>query len=223
MAEADLQEDVRPRPLDMEREGDGTDSDGSSSGNFSAASVSSGGSSPAPTHFFGIRRFGLKKTTLRRNQTMNVLKSVGVPEQLHEEDEEYRQTFGLGLSGGGCRSASYCAGVLQSILDSEQELDYLSSVSGGGYIASSYLDWKYREGGKDAPEWHKAYFGRMLDRITNAFARFEQDSMLGIRDVVVGLSKTILVLVFLSLLLLQVVSNVMLEYLRIVRGFSIGR
>jgi hypothetical protein len=54
---------------------------------------------------------------------------------------------GLALSGGGVRSASFCLGVLQA-LDSlagkdEPEvldaIDYISAVSGGGYIATSLV------------------------------------------------------------------------------------
>ncbi|WP_417693051.1 patatin-like phospholipase family protein [Roseibium sp.] len=47
---------------------------------------------------------------------------------------------GLSLSGGGIRSAAFCFGVLQA-LDAKSKvlkrLDYLSTVSGGGYIGCS--------------------------------------------------------------------------------------
>ena len=46
---------------------------------------------------------------------------------------------GLALSGGGIRSAAFCLGVLQAI-DSDigiEKIDYLSTVSGGGYIGLS--------------------------------------------------------------------------------------
>lgn len=54
---------------------------------------------------------------------------------------------GLALSGGGIRSASFCLGVLQGI-DAVREdhepqvldqIDYLSTVSGGGYIGTSLV------------------------------------------------------------------------------------
>ena len=54
---------------------------------------------------------------------------------------------GVALSGGGMRSASLCLGVLQA-LDSLSEneepqvldaLDYISAVSGGGYIGTSLV------------------------------------------------------------------------------------
>lgn len=46
---------------------------------------------------------------------------------------------GLALSGGGIRSASFSLGVLQALANSRSlpEIDYLSTVSGGGYIGAS--------------------------------------------------------------------------------------
>lgn len=51
-------------------------------------------------------------------------------------------TVGLGLSGGGIRSAAFNLGVLQSLKRSAllDAVDYMSTVSGGGYIGSS-LTW----------------------------------------------------------------------------------
>jgi hypothetical protein len=46
---------------------------------------------------------------------------------------------GLALSGGGIRSAAFCLGVLQALdaLHLIGKIDYLSTVSGGGYIGTS--------------------------------------------------------------------------------------
>ena len=43
---------------------------------------------------------------------------------------------GLALSGGGIRSATFCLGVLQQLAKDERIgcFDYLSTVSGGGFI-----------------------------------------------------------------------------------------
>jgi hypothetical protein len=69
------------------------------------------------------------------------------------------QTAALCFSGGGIRSASFCLGVLQSMskfgFEGEGketgpphhmlcELDYLSTVSGGGYIGSWLMAWTKR-------------------------------------------------------------------------------
>lgn len=46
---------------------------------------------------------------------------------------------GLALSGGGIRSASFCLGAMQALDQSNviDRIDYLSTVSGGGYIGTS--------------------------------------------------------------------------------------
>lgn len=55
---------------------------------------------------------------------------------------------GLALSGGGIRSATFCLGVLQALAKAGllKRLDYLSTVSGGGYIGSFLGAWIAREG-----------------------------------------------------------------------------
>lgn len=60
--------------------------------------------------------------------------------------------IGLALSGGGIRSASFGLGVLQALQRHSLFglVDYLSTVSGGGYIGSS-LSWFLRNGRKDFP------------------------------------------------------------------------
>lgn len=52
---------------------------------------------------------------------------------------------GIGLSGGGVRSATFCLGALQALALKEilPNFDYMSTVSGGGYIGSS-LQWFLR-------------------------------------------------------------------------------
>ena len=57
---------------------------------------------------------------------------LGVPPQVGHG------TVGLALSGGGIRSATFSLGVLQALarLDLLKYVDYLSTVSGGGYIGS---------------------------------------------------------------------------------------
>lgn len=59
-----------------------------------------------------------------------------------------RPLSALCLSGGGIRSATFNLGVLQGLARSGLvgSFDYLSSVSGGGYIASWLRTWMYREG-----------------------------------------------------------------------------
>lgn len=72
-------------------------------------------------------------------------------------------TAALALSGGGIRSASFALGVLQALARYEKlhVFDYLSTVSGGGYIGSA-LTWfnHLRRAGKLPPEFP---FGRKTD------------------------------------------------------------
>jgi hypothetical protein len=55
--------------------------------------------------------------------------------------------IGLGLSGGGIRSATFSLGVLQALAGSGKlsAFDYLSTVSGGGYIGSWLSAWISRD------------------------------------------------------------------------------
>jgi hypothetical protein len=47
-------------------------------------------------------------------------------------------TIGFGLSGGGVRSATFCLGVFQALARAKslKRIDYLSTVSGGGYFGT---------------------------------------------------------------------------------------
>ena len=58
------------------------------------------------------------------------------------EEGDNRRQYGLAFSGGGIRSASFALGVLQCLARRDQlkKFDYLSTVSGGGYIGAS-LTW----------------------------------------------------------------------------------
>lgn len=55
--------------------------------------------------------------------------------------------LGLAFSGGGIRSATFNLGVLQALaeMDLLRKVDYLSTVSGGGYIASWLASWIKRQ------------------------------------------------------------------------------
>jgi Patatin-like phospholipase len=56
--------------------------------------------------------------------------------------------IGLALSGGGIRSATFSLGVLQALAQKRllDRFDYLSTVSGGGYIGSWLSAWIWRRG-----------------------------------------------------------------------------
>lgn len=58
------------------------------------------------------------------------------PEQSAEACADKAELVGLAFSGGGIRSATFCLGVIQALsrLSLLRTFDYLSTVSGGGYI-----------------------------------------------------------------------------------------
>ncbi|GGN12230.1 hypothetical protein GCM10010967_55290 [Dyadobacter beijingensis] len=61
---------------------------------------------------------------------------------------EAMQLTALAFSGGGIRSATFNLGVIQKLAEKGvlHHIDYLSTVSGGGYIGSWLLSWIYRAG-----------------------------------------------------------------------------
>lgn len=77
-------------------------------------------------------------TIQARRSTFGITSSAGTEER---PDQRPADLFGIALSGGGIRSSSFCLGALQA-LDQYGLLcraDYLSAVSGGGYIAASMV------------------------------------------------------------------------------------
>ena len=96
--------------------------------------------------------------------------------------ELYRLALGelrlsaLALSGGGIRSACVALGVIQSLAEAGllRQFDYLSTVSGGGYIGSWLSAWLYwnKKTGK-TPEEKKAdnVIKALTDRSSNPDAK----------------------------------------------------
>lgn len=71
-----------------------------------------------------------------------------LPKKVHREQRPFSA---LCISGGGIRSATFALGAIQGL--AEQGIlgtfDYLSTVSGGGYIGAWLTSWKQRQGGLD--------------------------------------------------------------------------
>src|SRR5688572_2260060 len=63
-------------------------------------------------------------------------------------DRERAPLAALCLSGGGIRSATFNLGMLQGLARKRllQQFDYLSSVSGGGFVAGWLKTWMHRDG-----------------------------------------------------------------------------
>jgi hypothetical protein len=70
------------------------------------------------------------------------------PQKLPRLEALDQHLAGLALSGGGIRSATFALGVLQGLASLKllSRFDYLSTVSGGGYIGSWLAAWVKREG-----------------------------------------------------------------------------
>jgi hypothetical protein len=75
----------------------------------------------------------------------------GNPSDRPREDAWGAELLGLCFSGGGIRSATFNLGVLQGLakLGMLHCFDYLSTVSGGGYISSWLVSWIKRDGIKE--------------------------------------------------------------------------
>src|SRR3989440_1088890 len=73
------------------------------------------------------------------------------------------QLVGLAFSGGGIRSATFNLGVLQGLarLKLLGNFDYLSTVSGGGYIGSWLMAWIKRRGVLDVSAQLRPERGRL--------------------------------------------------------------
>jgi hypothetical protein len=86
---------------------------------------------------------GAGQTRLRRNVSdradkYQVKNFRGFRSVASDTEEKVQDTIGLALSGGGIRSAAFCLGALQAldIAGVLRKVDYLSTVSGGGYIGT---------------------------------------------------------------------------------------
>src|SRR6218665_50316 len=83
-----------------------------------------------------------------------------------------KKVSGFAISGGGIRSASFGLGVMQALVANDQleRMDYMWTVSGGGYLGSA-LTWALKEGGANAgttkdkfPLGKKGMSGRQDDK-----------------------------------------------------------
>lgn len=83
---------------------------------------------------FGEEQEAIRKLRARRNTCY--------------PDEAKTGSTAICLSGGGIRSATFCLGVLQGLATYGllKRFDYISSVSGGGYISSWLISWIKRPG-----------------------------------------------------------------------------
>jgi hypothetical protein len=143
------------------------------------------------------------------------LEALSQAAQLQSGKVARDQLLGLALSGGGIRSATFNLGVLQSLARARllKEFDYLSTVSGGGYIGSWLSAWvkRSKNGVQDVenalaegPEPPQVRFLREFSNyLTPRAGWFGTDTLTGVttylRNLLLNLS--ILVLIAAALLL----------------------
>ena len=81
-----------------------------------------------------------EKATLNLGQLLKVEEEILKERRnIRNENKNLREdSLGIALSGGGIRSATICLGIMEKLnsIGLLKKSDYLSSVSGGGYLAS---------------------------------------------------------------------------------------
>jgi hypothetical protein len=85
------------------------------------------------------RRFGRAEVALELEPDVNSQSNARAEGEPIMRPTAGSGLAGLALSGGGIRSASFCLGALQALDKAGvlKNIDYLSTVSGGGYIGTS--------------------------------------------------------------------------------------
>jgi hypothetical protein len=96
-----------------------------------------------------------------------------------------KDTLGLALSGGGYRSAIFCYGILRGLQDIGvlNQVDYLSAVSGGSWIATPFamaedLDWFFQTDPESANVMEEGFESLLVNPVRvleeAALTRFEE-------------------------------------------------
>ncbi len=100
----------------------------------------------APEPFSLLQILSQEFEVLRPDAGLNADEERTLFREVHQQEAPLTA---LCLSGGGIRSATFGLGVIQGL--AEQGIlgafDYLSTVSGGGYIGGWLTAWKQRKGG----------------------------------------------------------------------------
>ena len=86
----------------------------------------------------GAQQFSEEVLTAELGEIRQRRKNIGEQGSSPNENTQGEDLVGLACSGGGIRSASFCLGVVQHLIKNNlfNKIDYLSTVSGGGYTGS---------------------------------------------------------------------------------------
>lgn len=107
-----------------------------------------------PTDPHAVPPFAFELVLAQEHEAIRGLRGDAPP-------DPQRPFIALCLSGGGIRSATFALGVIQNLAQKKlmPQFDYLSTVSGGGYIGSWLSALIQRDGGRAEP-----VFGRLATR-----------------------------------------------------------
>lgn len=100
------------------------------------------------------------------------------------EERKDSPIIGLALSGGGIRSATFNLGVLQGLAKFKllEQIDYLSTVSGGGYIGSWLITWIKRASTREVQQKLGNYEAKPDTEATNPIPEPEPEEINFLRD-----------------------------------------
>lgn len=103
--------------------------------------IHSNSSPPLPDRLAHVNRLLLEEIFADELEKISDIRLAAMYKRLHKE-----KTSALCLSGGGIRSGTFALGLIQKLASYGllSEFDYLSTVSGGGYIGSWLTAWLHR-------------------------------------------------------------------------------
>jgi len=137
-------------------------------------------SATEPKEFKDVLNDELDEISNSRQKRNTLFDGLDLPPVPADEDSVRKAAasdlFGLAFSGGGIRSATFNLGILQGLAHFHllPRIDYLSTVSGGGYIGSWLTAWTKRLGLKTVAE--------SLDRMTRQTREQEPEEIKFLRQ-----------------------------------------
>lgn len=191
---------------------------------------------PDPVGFPTVLEAELDQIQERRSQVFPKIPPTteGTGAELENERAHRMRPLGMGISGGGIRSATFNLGILQGLSERGllPHIDYLSTVSGGGYIgswlhgviqrkhagrpedAASRLSPKDNpvpgEAGRDPVSWLRKYSNYLAPELGLFSKDFWVIGMIWLRNM--GLNQLILVPFLASVLLLAILAGILQQH-----------
>ncbi len=150
----------------------------------------------------------------------------------HEEarQDPYNDAMGLAFSGGGIRSATFNLGLLQALEHCNilKSVDYLSTVSGGGYIGSS-LTWFMSKGENSFPfgtsrKDHGGKSGKILSWLRDHGNYMAPGNGLNLPSLIVAVLTSVLIniLILVPLFLFVIWGSEKLDLFTLLQGLGFG-